>query len=148
MRKTGIVIVSLFCCSGAFAQTAPQPALQPQDTWTYRNTHEQRPNIWRQTHYDGVVLRTSGTTVLIRNTEVGSPNPPTEILLNSDWSRFRSIAGQETVVNRPFVFPLTAGKVWDLEYVDDHPNNASHKSEKRKFHYRVVGLGRRRSARR
>jgi hypothetical protein len=139
MQKIGVVIASLFIGTVAMAQNIVQPTVQPQDTWTYRNTLEQRPNVWRQSHYEGVVVRNSGSTILIRNAEVGSSNPPTEILLNADWSRFRSINGQETVVSRPLAFPLNVGKSWDLEYIDDHPSNTSHKSEKRKLHYHVVG---------
>ena len=143
MLRTGIVIVSMYCAAAyggaAAAESIAQPSIQPQDTWTYRDTTEQRPNVWRQSHFEGTVLRNSGTTILLKNMEVGSSNPPTELLINSDWSRFRSINGQETVVNRPFVFPLTVGKAWNLEYVDDHPNSTNHKSEKRKLHYRVTG---------
>jgi len=67
------------------------------------------------------------------------PNPPSEILLNADWSRFRSIGGHETVTYKPLSFPLTATKTWDLAYTDDHPSNTAHKSEQRQLHYRVVG---------
>jgi hypothetical protein len=77
--------------------------------------------------------------MLIQNKEVDSPNPPREILIGSDWSSFRSLSGKETIVHRPFTFPMSVGKTWDLEFTDDHPSNKSHKSETRRLRYRVVG---------
>jgi hypothetical protein len=139
MQTTWIAVAAALCANIACAQTLSQPALQPQDTWTFRRTTETRPDVWRQVHFSGTVLRTSGTTMLIQNKEVDSPNPPREVLIGSDWSTFRSLGGKETVVHRPFTFPLTSGKTWDLEYTDDHPGNKSHKSETRRLKYRVVG---------
>jgi hypothetical protein len=49
------------------------------------------------------------------------------------------MGGKETVVHRPFTFPMSVGKTWDLEFTEDHPNNKNHKSETRKLKYRVVG---------
>jgi hypothetical protein len=143
MSKTWIVAAAACALTvfttASFAQTAPAPTLQPDDTWTYRRTTETtQNNVWRQIHFEGSIVRNSGSTVLIRNREVDSPNPPREILINSDWSTFRSLAGKETVVHRPYAFPLTLGKTWDLEFTDDHPNNKNHKSETRKLKYRVV----------
>jgi hypothetical protein len=105
MPKTWIVTAAasawLVCTAATFAQTAPAPTLQPDDTWTYRRTTESNPNVWRQVHFEGSIVRNSGATNLIRNREVDSPNPPREILINSDWSNYRSLAGKETVVHRP-----------------------------------------------
>ncbi len=134
-----IWIAAALCANAAVAQNISQPVLQPQDTWTYRRTTETRPDTWRQAHFVGTVLRNSGSTVLLQNKEVDSPNPPREILINADWSAFRSLSGKETVVHRPFAFPISVGKTWDLEFTDDHPNNKGHKSETRRLKYRVVG---------
>ncbi len=138
MQNTWIIAAAL-CANAAVAQNISQPVLQPQDTWTYRRTTETRPDVWRQVHFVGTVLRNSGNTVLLQNKEVDSPNPPREILINSDWSNFRSLSGKETVVHRPFAFPISVGKTWDLEFTDDHPGNKGHKSETRRLKYRVVG---------
>ncbi len=48
--------------------------------------------------------------------------PPAEQLVGADWSRSRSVNGHQTVVNRPFVFPLSVGKSWELDYTEQHPN--------------------------
>jgi hypothetical protein len=139
MQNTWILAAAALCANLAIAENISQPALQPQDTWKYRRTTETRPDVWRQVHFEGSVLRNSGSTVLIRNQEVDSTNPPREILINSDWSNFRSLSGKETVVHRPFAFPMSVGKSWDLEFTDDHPNNKAHKSETRRLKYHVVG---------
>jgi hypothetical protein len=139
MLRTGIVIALMCCATWARAETIAQPSFQPQDTWTYRRTTETLPNVWRQIHFESTLVRNSGNTLLLRNSEVDSPNPPREILINSDWSNFRSLSGKETVVHRPFAFPLSVGKTWDLEFTEDHPSNKNHKSETRQLKYHVVG---------
>jgi hypothetical protein len=136
--KTTWIAAAALCANTALAQTVAPPVLQPQDTWKYRRTTETRPDIWRQVHFEGTVLRNSASTMLIQNKEVDSPNPPREILIGSDWSSFRSLGGKETVVHRPFTFPMSVGKTWDLEFTDDHPGNKSHKSETRRLKYRVI----------
>lgn len=139
MQKFWIAVAAALCASIAQAQTVAQPALKPQDAWTFRRTTETQPNVWRQVHFEGTVLRSSATTMLIQSKEVDSPTPPREILIDSDWSVFRSMGGKETVVHRPFTFPMSVGKTWDLEFTDDHPNNKNHKFESRKLKYRVIG---------
>jgi len=150
-RATGAAIAALTAIAAALAPTSPssaaapaadtvaQPAVHAGDTWSYRATLERTPNLWKQSHTESTVVRSSPTSVLLRNSEVGSTNPPAEFLVNPDWSRFRSIGGKETVVYRPLTFPLGVGKTWDLDYTDDHPSNAAHKSERRELHYRAVG---------
>ena len=139
MQKTWIAAAVALCANIAHAQTVAQPLLQPQDTWTFRRTTESQPAVWRQVHFEGTVLRSSASTMLIQNKEVDSPTPPREVLIDSDWSAFRSLGGKETVVHRPFTFPMSVGKTWDLEFTEDHPNNKNLKSETRKLKYRVVG---------
>ena len=139
MQKIWIAAAAALCANIAHAQTIAQPVLQPQDTWTFRRTTETQQEPWRQVHFVGTVLRYSGNTMLMQNKEMDSPAPPREFLIDSDWSVFRSLAGKETVVHRPFTFPMSLGKTWDLEFTDDHPNNKNHKFETRKLKYRVVG---------
>lgn len=64
--------------------------------------------------------------------------PPREQLIGPDWSRFRSVNGHETVVNKPLSFPLSIGKTWVVEYTEDHPNR-QHSSEHIRTTYRVTG---------
>jgi hypothetical protein len=62
-----IAAAAALCVNVAHAQTVAQPALQPHDTWTYRRTTETRPDVWRQVHFEGTVLRSSASTMLIQN---------------------------------------------------------------------------------
>jgi hypothetical protein len=129
--------VFLFFLSSAAAQVVERPVIKAEDSWTYTNTIEQGTH-WRQTHDESSVIRASETQILLSNKESGSKLPPKEVLSGPDWSRFRSINGHEQVVNRPFVFPLSPGKTWELEYTEDHPNRAH---DRETFHstYKVVG---------
>jgi hypothetical protein len=69
MLKTCIAAAAALCANIAYAQTAGQPVLQPQDTWTFRRTTETQPNVWRQVHFEGTVLRSSASTMLIQSKE-------------------------------------------------------------------------------
>jgi hypothetical protein len=133
------LIALMGCAAWVDAQPVVQPELIPQDTWTYRDSIVRQPNVRKQIRTESTVVRFIGNTVLVSNREVGSANPPHEILLRSDWSRTRLIAGHDTVVTKPLAFPLATGKTWDLQYVDTRPANPAHQSESHQDHYRVVG---------
>lgn len=81
---------------------------------------------------DGLVLKVRGAD---------SPLQPTELIVGNDWSRLRSVDGQEQVVNRPFAFPLTTGKTWSLDYSEANPNR-NFTSERFVTTYKVVGIER------
>jgi hypothetical protein len=49
----------------------------------------------------------------------GSTQSPKEVFAGLDWSRVRDIDGKETVVNKPFSFPLSVGKAWEVRYVPE-----------------------------
>ncbi len=61
-----------------------------------------------------------------------------EALIGSDFSRFRSINGEEKIVSQPLNFPLAPGKSWKLEYKEDRPSNAV-KSQITTLKYDVIG---------
>jgi hypothetical protein len=63
---------------------------------------------------------------------------PDESLVGPDWSKFKSIKDEETVVSQPLKFPLTVGKSWDLKFTEDRPNNFL-KSLQTNLKYTVVG---------
>jgi hypothetical protein len=138
LRLSTLLVLSGFAV-WVKAQPVVQPELTPQDTWTYRDSIERPPNVHKQIRTESTVVRFIGNSVLVSNREVGSEKPPHELLLRSDWSRTRLIAGHNTVVTRPLAFPLVAGKSWDVEYEDTRPSNPAYQSEKHQDHYRVVG---------
>lgn len=123
--------------SAALADSVPQPDIKPQDTWTYAETTQMGTN-WQQKHMEYTVERASKAGILQSSKEVGSTQAPREQMIDADWSRARSVNGKQTVVNRPFAFPLELNKTWEIDYSEDHPNRA-HKSEHIHSPYVVVG---------
>jgi hypothetical protein len=119
------------------AQSFPAPKVSADDTWTYQNTDETRGG-WRQTRIETTVVRAGSSGILISNKPVGSTMPPTEGLVGPDWSRMRSVNGRQTVVNRPFAFPLSIGKSWEIDYTENQPNR-QHSSEQWHSVYKVMG---------
>ncbi|WP_446901369.1 hypothetical protein [Burkholderia sp. YIM B11467] len=140
MKKKTLAALSLCVAlpGVALAQSIAAPALKPGDTWTYINTVEIGPNGWRQTRDEISVQRTTPGHIYIETRQSGATQAPRELIVDADWSRARSVNGTETVVNRPFAFPLTVGKTWALAYTESHPN-PQHASEAYDTHYKVVG---------
>src|SRR5262245_34967677 len=128
----------MFLAAPALAEGIEKPKVVAGDTWTYRSTGEQGP-VAHQTHNEIAVIRAGASDILVGMKEVGSTMPPREQLVGSDWSRFRSVNGANTVVNQPLNFPLSAGKSWTIEFKDDHPANRAHQSEHFKENFAVSG---------
>lgn len=126
--------------AGAMAQSAVEsPPVKVGDTWTYRMTTEKGTNGWTQTRDDIAVSRVTQSTIFFNVKPSGSTQPPRETFAGNDWSRSRDIDGKETVVSRPFQFPMSQGKSWEVTFTETHPNDKNHKSEKIDNKYTVVG---------
>jgi hypothetical protein len=140
MKTTRItlLLLSLTASTLAHAQAVTAPKLSPGDTWTYVDTAETAPNGWRQTHDEFTVERTTSDHIYIEVKQAGATQAPREVVTGADWSRSRNVNGTETTVNRPFSFPLSTGKTWEVKYSEDHPN-VKHASETLDAHYKVVG---------
>ena len=121
------------------AQTVDAPAVKVGDTWTYRITTEKGATGWTQTHEEVTVSRVTSSLIYYASKPSGSTQPAKELFAGLDWSRLRDVNGKETVVNRPFAFPLTVGKTWDLDYTEQHPNKI-YRSERRDSKFTVVGF--------
>jgi hypothetical protein len=121
------------------AQTVNAPIVKAGDTWTYKMTTETGASGWNQTRDDTTVSRVTSSTIYYTVKASGSTQPPKELFAGLDWSRARDIDGKETVVNKPFSFPLTMGKAWEVHYREPHPNKA-HRSEEWTHKYTVVGF--------
>ncbi|MGF6303592.1 hypothetical protein OKW43_005424 [Paraburkholderia sp. WC7.3g] len=122
----------------AIAQSAPAPEVKAGDTWTYTSTSERGPSGWNQTHEQVTVLRATSSHIYFESKAAGSTQAPREVIAEADWSRERSVNGTGTVVNRPFAFPLSPGKTWNVEYSEQHPNRVF-ASQKWNSQYRVLG---------
>ncbi len=119
------------------AHAQPAPAIAENDTWTYQNTVEVGTN-WRQTREELTVDHAGSGSIAITDKTVGSSGPPHQIVVNSDWSRARSVDGHQTTVNQPMDFPLRPGKTWTIEYTETNPNR-EHTSEHYRSPYKVLG---------
>ncbi len=136
--RLAVLALAAVPLGAAAAQTINAPHLMPNDTWTFRITNEKGQGHWRQTRAENTVVRVGSDTIALRIHTVGSDAPPVERLVGKDWSRFRTIDGHETVVNRPLAFPLTVGKTWKVAWSADHPSR--HTSyERQEYTYRAVG---------
>ncbi len=138
MRASVVAFAVLLGTTPALAQSVDKPVVKAGDTWTERLLHQQGL-VGHGTHNVLTVVRADANEILLSIQEVGSTLPPRDQLVGADWSRFRNVDGKDTVVNRPFEFPLSPGKSWEVEYKDDHPTNRSHSSEQFKEKYTVTG---------
>ncbi|MCC8394957.1 hypothetical protein LJ656_20390 [Paraburkholderia sp. MMS20-SJTR3] len=140
MRNPSIaaLLLSLGLPLTVLAQSAPAPGIKPGDSWVYATTIEKGPSGWNQSHNEVTVLRATSSHIYYESKIAGSTQPPRELIAGVDWSRERSVNGTETVVNRPFAFPLSAGKSWSVDYTEQHPNKVF-ASTKWSSQYRVVG---------
>ena len=138
MKTFTLALLSAFLSVNALAQSVEAPVLKPGDSWTYKLTEERAPSSWVQSRSDFVVERITASAIYFTVKQSGSTQIPREILSGPDWSRMRDVNGKETVVNRPFAFPLTVGKTWEIQYTELNPNKG-HKSEQWSHKYTVVG---------
>jgi hypothetical protein len=123
--------------NGVFAAELDQPQFSEQDAWVYHYKTEKGGSI-EESDVDVSIIRSDGDEILVGFKVVGSTHPPREIMYKSDWSHSRGINGAETLVERPFAFPLAIGKAWRVEYTEDNPN-VQHAREHLEIPYRVVG---------
>ena len=139
MKKTAaILVVSLLSTAHCWAQSVDAPLLRPGDSWTYKNVTEKPPNGFSQSVDEISVERVTPTALYVVAKPAGSAQTPRQVLSGLDWSRIRDINGKETVVNRPFAFPLTSGKTWDVQFTELNPNR-NNKSEQLTVKYTVIG---------
>lgn len=138
MRLFWMFLALIAAPLAASGQPVRAPHVLPGETWTYQVTVEGRGG-WRQTREELTAVRAYPSKIVLSRKAAGSDMPPTEVMVGGDWSRVRSVNGRETVVNRPFAFPLNPGKSWKVEYTEQHPNRF-HISEHWEHTYRVVGL--------
>ena len=128
------IVLSASC----LAQAIDAPVLKTGDDWIYKNTTEIGANNWTQTKLEVKVVRVTASSLYYSDKVSGSSQAERESIAGTDWSRIRSVNGKETVVNRPFSFPLTKGKTWEINYKEDHPNS-QHIYEQWTTKYTVVG---------
>ena len=132
-------VASLALSFSCFAQIVEQPAIKAGDTWKYRTTLEKGGNGWSQTLDEITVTRATAFSIYYSIKQTGSTQPAKELIAGADWSRKRDVNGKETLVNQPMSFPLSAGKSWDIQYIEQHPN-PTHRFEQWSSKFSVVGF--------
>lgn len=135
----------VFCAAWALVALAAAadkldaPQVRAGDTWAYRITEEKGSNGWSQVHVDLSVTRATGSSIYFTVKQNGSTQPPREVFRGSDWSTTRDVNGKETVVERPLIFPLAAGKEWKVDFTENNPPGKNFSTESVTDDYRVVG---------
>ncbi len=134
-----VLLLVVFPLSISAAENLDRPNVKPGDKWNIQTTVEvPQKNDWRQSRYEMTVVRAGSSGILVSMQERNSKRPAFEVMFGADWSRFRSINGEETVVEKPFNFPLAQGKTWEVQYAEDHPNK-DYKNSSHALKYTVIG---------
>ncbi|WP_199104452.1 hypothetical protein [Aquitalea sp. ASV11] len=137
MSKCTILAFSLLTSLPAWADNINQPDVKAGDKWTYRITSEKGDTGWTQTRQDLWVNRVSSSAIYISSKASGSSLAPKDSFATRDWGVVRQLGGVEVVTMRPFNFPLSVGKSWEVKFTDPHPTN--HISEQWSVKYKVLG---------
>lgn len=137
-RFTVLLFVASVGIASAQAQEAPAPELHAGDKWLYQLKIETPPTGSATRHWENTIQRAGAGGMVLATKPVDSNQPPTETLLQDDWSRMVSINGKTVTSNKPFEFPLHPGKTWTLDLTEVHPNPRL-KSVRNKMDYKVVG---------
>ncbi len=138
VRTVSLVLLILFLAMKTQAQAAAAPKFSENDSWTYQHTIESAATGWHQLRVESTVLQAGLTAITLSTRPVGSTVPPSQQLGSLDWSRFRSVNGRRTVVDKPLSFPLAVGKSWIVEYNENRPNREYSSAHFRTV-YKVVG---------
>jgi hypothetical protein len=121
MKWIYLLVFASIPASPVLAENLAQPQYSPDDVWIYRDQFE-KGATHRETHDEISVIRVNDRSILLGVKAAGSQNLAKEVMFGLDWSRFRNLNGVETTVNRPLAFPLAAGKSWNVDYVENNPN--------------------------
>jgi len=138
VRTVSLVLLMLLLAMKTQAQAVAAPKFSENDSWTYQHTIESAATGWHQLRVESTVLQAGPTSITLSTRPVGSTVPPSQQLGSLDWSRFRSVNGRRTVVDKPLSFPLAVGKSWVVEYSENRPNR-EYGSEHFRTVYKVVG---------
>lgn len=135
-------IALLIACLGALtvsasAEPVPQPTYQPNDMWSYHVTLQLSGHV-KQSDIRLSVRRVGEDGIVVDQIAVNAPDLVNSSMYGLDWSRRKSVNGQETTINRPFAFPLDVGKSWIVKYTELNPTPQK-LSETDTYPYKVIG---------
>jgi hypothetical protein len=138
--------------AGALAPTAAAPIAGPAgdppailapvfnvgDTWVYDRSNERGTSGFTQRRVDLTIDRVDTDTMLVGYKPDGAPIAFEDHRTGLDWSQRHLVDGVETVLGRPFAFPMKVGDTWTADYVEPKPQGRQTFAH---FHqnYKVVG---------
>jgi hypothetical protein len=96
----------------------PAPAFKTGDAWVFEKTTEKGQGGFSTERYDLLLERLDGDTMVIGAKPDGAPTGYKDRIVGTDWSRRLVVNGQETVTNRPFVFPMNVGQTCTVDGSD------------------------------
>jgi hypothetical protein len=137
MRMLLTAAFLLALAPNAYAAAVPQPIFTPNDSWSY-HVSVQKNGRQSDLHVTVSVMRIGSDSVVVTEKTDVNPDRVQSMMLGLDWSRRRSVNGQEITVNQPFSFPLDVGKTWRLEYTEQNPSPQKLR-ETDTLPYKVVG---------
>lgn len=138
----GLMIATIMLSNLAAAVPAsapvPSPSFAVGDVWVFEDTVERGTQGYDERRLNLRIERTGPETMLLGIKRNGAPGPYEDHIIGADWSLRRIMNGHEGVTARPFVFPLTIGQSWTVDYVD--PTQRGQQSSLHVHRtYRVVG---------
>ncbi|WP_442783439.1 hypothetical protein [Collimonas fungivorans] len=139
MKNIVLGLISVTLALPCFAQSVDAPSVKAGDSWTYRLTVEKGPSGWSQSRSEVVVSHVTSSSIYYSTKQSGSTQAANDLFAGTDWSRSRDVNGKETVINKPFSFPLSVGKTWEVQYTEQHPNKV-HRFEQWSHKFTVVGF--------
>ena len=137
MKRILIAAFLSTLAADAYAEAVPQPTFTLDDSWSYHQS-VQRNGVARDSHVTLSVMRVGSDSVVVSAKTAENPDRVQSMMLGLDWSRRRSVNGQETTVDQPFSFPLEVGKTWRLEFTEQNPSPQKLR-ETDTLPYKVVG---------
>lgn len=136
--KFPVVAVAASMCVTSWAQQIDGPQLKAGDKWVYQVRSEHPRKETTLSTYQWSVVRDTARNLVVTIGALDSNVPPRQEFLNPDWSKAISLKGQETIIRKPFDFPLAPGKQWTIKWELDNLGPAV-KFERDELDYRVVG---------
>jgi hypothetical protein len=121
----------------ACADAVSRPTFTPNDSWSYHLSIQKGGTV-NDSHITVSVMRVGSDSVVVTQKAAANPTHVQSMMFGLDWSRRRSVNGQETTVNQPLSFPLDVGKTWRLEYTEQNPSPQKLR-ETDVMPYKVVG---------
>jgi hypothetical protein len=96
----------------------PAPELKPGDLWLFDRAVERGASGVSDQRLELRIERAGADTLVVGVKIEGSPADFEDHVLGPDWSQRRLIDGAPVTIGRPMAFPLSVGKTWTNDWLD------------------------------